>query len=52
MGFSEARLRKDRAPDRFRTPHGPDMKYRLLFKCELCPYRITRADAHNLSSTN
>ena len=41
MDFPEARRRKDRAPDRFRTPQGPDMKYRLMFKCELCPYRTT-----------
>ncbi|CAE7336588.1 OTU5 [Symbiodinium sp. KB8] len=47
---SEIRRRKDNKPDRFRTPQGPDMKYRLLFKCELCPYRTTRADANNLSA--
>ena len=42
---SEIRRRKDNKPDRFRLPQGPDMKYRLLFKCELCPCRTTRADA-------
>ncbi|CAE7489116.1 unnamed protein product, partial [Symbiodinium necroappetens] len=47
---SEIRRRKDNKPDRFRLPQGPDMKYRLLFKCELCPYRTTRADPNNLSA--
>ena len=47
---SAARCRKDRAPDRFRTPQGPDMKYRMLFKCELCPFRATRVGANNMSA--
>ena len=44
------RRRKDNKPDRFRLAQGPGMKYRLVFKCELCPYRTTRATSKNLAS--
>eukprot|EP00439_Symbiodinium_sp_Y106_P078032 s1259_g16.t2 len=46
----EIRRRKDNKPDRFRLAQGPDMKYRLAFKCELCPYRTTRANLKILTS--
>jgi len=46
----EIRRRKDNKPDRFRLAQGPDMKYRLVFKCELCPYRTTRANLKILTS--